>query len=625
MNPRRLALVGLVMAAGLLLVTVAADRARGGESGAYPLFWAGLLVIFIPAFVHAWRAPSRGECMAVVAILGVLLYLVKVVNSPLDFTFHDELSTLRVALDIPRFGGLFHKDPIVVIYPFYPAVELVTSAIASLGGTSLFTSGLIVVGAMRLALMLALFAIFEVAARSVFAAQPDGGARVATRVAALATVLYAANPNFVYFDAQWAYESFALPLAFAAVAVLARAPASKRGVRGSAIVAVLLVLGVLAAHPLTAYALVLILGIWSIADLYFARKSDRTPRRELWLVGGVGLLGIAAWTAVIAPTTGGYVGPVLGQAGSSFFDLVAGGSGPKEVFGGAGVAATPALERLAGFAAVALALLAIPFGLWQLRKRLSPLPVTLALVALVYPPTLALRLTEAGTEVSNRASEFVFVGIGFLAALAIVGSWPAARPRAVLRRVRWEVAAAAAAGIMFVGGVVVGWAHDALLPGPYLVVADPRSIEREGLAAARWARPHLGEGNRIVTDRINGLLMGSIGLQDPQSGSFNDQLMSRLITATHLNHGLHKATHEDEISYLVVDRRLATGLPQVGYYFEKTEPHAFAHRRPPRVSSLVKWNHICPVDRVFDSGNIIIYDTSRVRKGLRCADLGGSR
>jgi hypothetical protein len=623
-TPRRLALIALLMAGGLLIVAAAANRARDDDSGAYLMFWAGLVVIFVPAFLHAWRGPSRGECLAVVALLGIALYLVKVIHSPLQFTFHDEFATLRVALDIERFGQSFHDSPLVSIYPFYPAVELVTSAISSLSGMSVFLSGLIVIGVMRAVLMLSLFAVFEVAAGPVLATGRGFGRATTVRVAAIATVLYAANPNFVFFDAQWAYESFALPLAFATFAVMARAPASPRGTRASTAVAVLLLLGVLASHPLTAYALVVLLVVWSAIDTYTARRRKARPRRELWLLGALGAAGVATWTLAIAPTTGGYLGPVVGQAGSSFFDLLGGGSGPKEVFAGAGVAETPVIERLLGFGSVGLALLAIPVGLWHLRQRPGPLPITLGLIALLYPLTLALRLTEAGTEVSNRASEFVFLGIAFLAALALTGPGPLTRARPALRQLRWTAAIAAAAAVLFVGGVVVGWAHDALLPGPYLVVADPRSVEREGVEAAHWVRGRLGSGNRIVTDRSNGLLLGSFGLQEPRADEFNGQFLPRLITASHLNRGLRRAVRDAGVSYLVVDRRLATALPLVGYYFQRTEPNAFGHRRPPREKDLLKYDHICPVDRIFDSGNIVVYDTRRVRGGVGCAHLVGS-
>ena len=56
------------------------------------------------------------------------------------------------------------------------------------------------VGVARLLLVLALYLFF---------ARVSGS----TRIAALATLLYMANPNFVYFGAIVAYESLALPLA----------------------------------------------------------------------------------------------------------------------------------------------------------------------------------------------------------------------------------------------------------------------------------------------------------------------------------------------------------------------------------------------------------------------------
>src|SRR5205085_4699790 len=127
----------------------------------------------------------------------------------------------------------------------YPALELVTSSVASVTGLSTFTAGLIVIGCLRVALMAALFLVFESA--------------VSTRVAALATVLYACNPNFLLFDSQWAYESFALPLALAAIALTAR------GGR-LAWLSVPIVIALCVSHPLTSIALVAFLVVWALVD-----------------------------------------------------------------------------------------------------------------------------------------------------------------------------------------------------------------------------------------------------------------------------------------------------------------------------------------------------------------------
>ena len=57
----------------------------------------------------------------------------------------------------------------------------------------------------------------------------------------------------------------------------------------------------------------------------------------------------------------------------------------------------------------------IPWGLlrtWR-GKESNPLWKALAVAAAFFPITLLLRLTQAGTETSQRASEFVYVGLAF--------------------------------------------------------------------------------------------------------------------------------------------------------------------------------------------------------------------
>jgi hypothetical protein len=297
-------------------------------------------------------------------------------------------------------------------------------------------------------------------------------------------------------------------------------------------------------------------------------------------------------------------------------DLVLGHSGPKQIFGGAGVPHTPVAERLVGFAAVGLTLAAVAFGLLRLRRRFTPLAATIAVAGLLYPATLPLRLTQGGTEISNRASEFVFIGVSFLAALAVTETKPRAWPRKLgpaLRRVTPAVGLAAA-GVLFAGGIIIGWARYSRLPGGYLVVADERTVEREGLFAARWARKELGPGKRILADRANALTMGSIGLENPQGGEIAGRSVPGTITAGAVDANVRYVLVNDQLAFLVVDRRIASGLPAVGFYFERDEPRAYRHRRPPSLAALLKFDHVCPVGRVLDSGQIVVYDTRRMRQ-----------
>jgi len=602
----RLAVSAFMLALGLMIVAWADALARAGHTGAsYPLLWLGLVTMFAPAVAHAWRGCGRTESLLLVVLLGTALYMVKVLDTPLHFTFHDEFSTLRATQDIQRYGQPFHHDPLITIHPYFPGLQLVTDALATVTGMSLFLSAMVLIGVMRVVMMVALFLLFERAA--------------STRVAALGAVLYAANPNFVFFDAQWAYESFSLPLALAAVALAARAPWSQwdtriREVRGRTswrafLITLLVVLTVLVSHPITSYALILFLLVWAAIDTVMARRAKITASPELWLLGLVALALTGVWTAVFGTTAGRYFAPLLSKATSAGLNLLLGESAPKQLFHAAGVPVTPLIERLIGFASVGLALLVLPLGLIALRRHLTPLRATLALAAVLYVPTLPLRLTQAGTEISNRASEFVYVGIAFLAAIVLTADWRW-RPRRS-RRTRLGAAAIAigAATVAFMGGIVIGWARYSRIPGPYLVVADERSVDPEGIAAARWTAGHLGTQNRILVDRPNGLLMGSLGDQDPQTGALLGRPLPTVLLGPEFTPTTYYVLAGDRLSYVVVDTRLADALPLVGVYVENDEPDAYAHTRPPTVAGLLKFNGICPIGRVFDSGNISIFDT----------------
>lgn len=193
--------LSFVSALGLPLTACADTAARGGAAWAEPHFWFALLVLFAPTAMRlAAVQTTRRERIRLVALLGLGLYLVKVLNSPTAFTLHDELGHWRATDDIMQTGHLFRANPLDRIYPLYPGVEIVTTALTHLGGWTLFGAGVIVLAVARMVLVTTIFLFFETVSKL-------------ARVAGTAALLYMTNPNFVFFDAQYAYELLALPLA----------------------------------------------------------------------------------------------------------------------------------------------------------------------------------------------------------------------------------------------------------------------------------------------------------------------------------------------------------------------------------------------------------------------------
>jgi len=579
----------LVLSVGFTVARLEGAWARWGE----PLFWLGLLVIFIPIALRLLAVQvSRRERIALVVVLGMTLYLVKIARYPTMFALHDEFLHWRTADDIMHGGDLFAANPLLPVSALYPGLETITAGLANGSGMSLFLAGIIVVGAARVLFALALYLFFEQVGRS-------------ARIAGIATILYMVNPKFIFFDAQFSYESLALPITALLLFLLVRRSREQGALRLGLTIAALPVLGLLViTHHLTSFAVVGFLLLWSFVALLLRVARPRTVGGP----GGVALLGLvlcAAWLIYVATLVVGYLAPSIEGSVTELLRVIAGENAGRQLFRDSTGQVAPLWERATGFASTLLILFGMPFGLYQLwrRYRVSPVAVALGLAALAYPASLTLRFTQAGGEVSDRAAGVLFFALAFVLALAIV------RPRMVGgRRLLQYVTLTALAALLFVGEVIVGSGPSStLLPGPYLVAADARSIEPLGLDAAFWTRRYLGEDNRIATDRINALLMGSYGHQRTVTHAADGIDISPLFFSLGYGTVQEDIVRRGAIGYLVVDRRLSTALPGLGIYFEAPEADANRHLQPIDPAALAKFDRLSDISRLYDSGDIVIY------------------
>ena len=187
------------------------------------------------------------------------------------------------------------------------------------------------------------------------------------------------------------------------------------------------------------------------------------------------------------------------------------------------------MAQFIGFASVVLILVGLPLGLRLITRHRNPLSMMLFCLALLYPLTLVLRLTSAGTEMSSRASEFVFLGVAFVLALMVTEGPLDAIPGS-LRRIRARLgrattvpllgrtAFAAYASVIFVGGLIVGWPPSAKLPATFQVGEPPRSIGPEGVEMSLDGSGALPPGHVGIGDMSDALLLASYGRQSPAPG-----------------------------------------------------------------------------------------------------------
>lgn len=594
-----LPLLSLTGSLGILLVVLAYNGARMAAATWWtdPLFWGGLLLLFVPIAARLIATgAARRERIGLVCALGLGLYLVKVLRSPLGFELHDEFLHYRTVDDILRSRRLFTGNPLLPVSTLFPGMETATSALVRLSGLSIFQAGIIVEAVARLMLVLGLYLAYERISDS-------------ARVAGIGTLLYLVNPKVLFFDAQFSYESLALPfVSLVLAALVSRAHAQPAGARIGLTVVALLGLGALVVtHHLTSYAFVLFLVLWT-AVYYALRMRRRVGARERIGPAGLAALGLVlslSWLVYLAPLVVEYLLPILQGGVHQLLSIIDGRSAGRQLFRDHTGQVSALWERGAQLASTALllvGLLAGLYGVWR-HYRASPIALTLAGAALVYPVSLPFRLTQAGSEASDRAAGFVFVAVAFVLAAGLM------RLRSFSAGGRKPVALLTAlAAVVFVGEIIVGVGpSSARLPGPYLVSADSRSIEPQSLDATAWIRASLGPDNRIATDRVNGLLIGSYGEQYIVAHVDTGLDVGPIFFAPGFGPVQQGIIRRGKIRYLVIDRRLSTGLPVEGIYIDDSEPNAYRHTTPIPRTAITKFARLIDVSQIYDGGDILIY------------------
>jgi hypothetical protein len=627
--------VALCAASGVVVVAAADTAGRLGQAGAAwadRTYWLGQLLILAPvaARLLSRRAHGAGETAALVVVLTVAEYLVKVCYSPAAFTYADELMHWRTAADIAQTGRLFTGNSLLPISPYYPGLEEATTALASVTGLSVFAAGLIVAGAAHLLFVCVLFVLFRYVSGS-------------HRIAGVALLLYASESLFGSFDSMFVYQTLALP--FLGLTLLAtyrlaapRAPAfalppraavpagpppetggppgrtagpeaARRAGGGGAgwfAVAALSAFATVVTHHVTSYLLVATLEVITLGALL---ARDRRLAAWASVLALVSAAAFGAWLVFAAPSTVSYLQPVAQQAVQGIRALLTGGphGTPPPVSAANGPLENQALSA----ASVLIMSVLVPVGWWQVwrRHRRQPWAVALAIGAVSWYAVVAVRLFVAdGSELAGRASTFVFVPAGFVAALAVIRltdnslRWPVIRadPR---RRAPVVIAAAVVTAVVLVlNGLVNGWPpYWERLPGPYQVAGAERSVGPEQVASAQWALAALGPGNRFATDEGDLPVLGSYGDQDTVGDD------GFLYTTPGYTPAAARQVQAQSIGFVLVDLRLSEMLPASGQYFP-VDQNAGRYTRPLPRADLAKFNRVPGAARIYDSGNIIIYD-----------------
>lgn len=631
--------VTLALTAFGVLVTAIANRASAMQFPyAMLIFWAGVLLIFLPgvAFI-SHRKTTRAQIIGMVAWMGMLFYLISLFRSPAYLSEFDELLHYRTAWDILQTGHLFTYNPSLAVSSYYPGLEIITTAIIQLTGLSIYHAGIAVIATARLLFCLAMVLLLENVCQVVFPttarsaakdrnAQTDrwkdlaeqrASAPLATRAAGMGASVYICSSTFVFFDSQFAYESLSIALAFWLLYLLTqRASVFTPRPWAWSLAAGAGALALIVTHHTTVYWVMLLLGLWVVVGWVFQRRNPvPIPGTSKYSPMGILLIllaGTLLWLLLVAQGTIQYLAPHITDGGLAMLNFLYGEGGNRAILNTSATGTFDA-ERITALLSVAFILLGLALGAvkwWKVRRIQTPLSITMALSALLYPLIPVLRLNSSTWEISNRMAGFVFLPLGFMIGIGL------ASPNLphIFRNLR-RFAVLPALALMICGGIIAGSNPQTRLPGPYRIEADNRSIDQKGLNAATWASQMLGPNQRMVGDRVQANLMGSYGTQRMVFRYSDGVNISSIFLSETLGDYEREVIQTAHIRYLVVDRRISAGLPLFGYYYEHWEDQVIQFTPPPSRASLQKFDQIAGVSRVYDNGDIVIYDLGAQMSG----------
>ncbi|HWG22902.1 hypothetical protein [Actinospica sp.] len=576
--------------AGVALLAAADARSRSGASGGYLLFWAGLALIFVPsAAVLLLSRRSRAARLAVALGFGLALYMAKVVYEPTTFTFHDEFAHDRNAANLLASGQLFGYNPLIRATGYYPGLAVATDAVARLTGFSVYTCGLILIGCARLVLVGALFLLVDELFDS-------------PRAAGVAVLVYAAEPNFLYWDAQYGYESLALPLALLTVYFLARRNGRQPGLP-AILCSLAVAIAVVATHHVTAWALAALLLAWAAVGWLRRRRSDVAsagaeefvPTLPASVTAGTAV----AWVAVVAPITVAYLSPVLSRAAAQGIQLITTFHTSRTLFANTGQAATaPEWERLAAIAATLAILAAVPVALYRIRR--SGLPLIAKLLAwstLAWVALLPLRFTSDGQEAANRSADFLYVGIAICFAFLL---------ERFLDSSRWRrTVALCLVALLFAGGISVSWNFSQRLAPDYRLTNGSAAVTPDDQALARWMLATLGPSHRVATDAQTGLALGSVGRQNVLSSAEDGAQTWLIFYPPTVTSGVLAEIHRSAVQYVVVQADVLD-LPTGNTRFDDSEPAQYYNSTLP-AASLSKFDTSPVFREIYAAGSLRLY------------------
>lgn len=612
-----IAAAALAVPAGSVLIILGYHHAAfldEPDNVQFALYWLGFLTA-MGSLVLLACARDTGAVARTCGLVGIGLFGMMPRLQRSGPAGSDEYIHLRQAIEAYYGGDVGHPVQLLSISEEFFGLHQVTSAFARLSGMPLWFAGMSVLMLAHIVSVLAVYQLIR-------------NLDVPARGAAVGAVVYTLNPSWVFFNSGYAYESLGLPLLLLCLAAVVGAgrPTTQPAWR-SLVVAALCISVLPTIHHLSTIMLFCILTVLIVARLVVwyprvaayglaGRPEPVWPLATAWfmLVASIHL-----WWSEHYDWLIGYLSPALTEGLAQLGKILDGigkGGGQRSLFGDS---PNPIYEVVSGYLYpfVTLALFLISLRVvWFCRRRVGTAVWAFAAVGAMFFASMPMVLTQGGAEGAHRSWAYSFIGIAVVCGVA----WsygprlrrPASGPlRRLTELVRARGVRTGLACVVFVvmsiGSATLGVNLSARFPGTANVGDDARSFSKEGVAVAEWMAENAPLDTPFMSDRWVALQAGSYGRMSALRPSEKFPVWDIYMYSEPVSLEVLKMISDSDIRYFVVDSRMATTRPKMGYWFTRNEPGVRGDEPFPQ-AALDRFNCLPWLRAVYAAGPLTVYE-----------------
>jgi hypothetical protein len=605
---------------GAVLIVLAYHHAAGlaqPDDLQFALYWAGLLMGML-SLVALACAKRIEAVMRTCALVGIGMFGMVPRLQRFGPAGSDEFIHLRQTIEAFYSGEVGHTLFLLPISKEFFGLHQLASAFARLTGMPLWFAGISLIAVAHILSVLAVYQLVRLV-------------DVPARGAAVGAVVYTLNPSWLFFNAGFSYESLALPLVlWCLAATVGAGRATTTPALRSIAAAVLCVLALPMIHHLSTIILCLILTLLIVARLayWFPRTivgGVGACRERLWPLALIWfcLLGsIHLWWSEKYDWLISYLGPAWTEGSSQLGKILDGigkTSGQRSLFSDS---LNPVYEVVSGylfpFVVLGLFLWSLTV-LWRNRRQVGTAVWGFAILGAMFFASMPMVLTQGGAEGAHRSWGYSFIGIAVVCGMA----WSygprsressGTRSHLVAKTLGRPGVRAGAACIVFIvlafGSATLGVNVSVRFPGSAHVGDDVRSVSKDGAAVTEWLSAHAPVDTPVLADRYVSTQVGSLGRMSALRPSATFPIWDLYMSAAPVRPEVLKMIWDSEIRYFVVDSRMATTRPRMGYWFTRNEPGVRGDEPFPQ-AALDRFDCLPWLQGVYAAGPLTVYEVDR--------------